>query len=137
MQLDRFKAPALAATAVLLISGAASAFAASPASTTAAAPVAPVAQEKAAGPDTDNLQVGDQTTPDVAPAAAAAPAAHIVAAAPAALAAAPAEAKAAAETTETADAAETPEAKGTEADGPGGHADTAGQNVDHQFNGEE
>ena len=65
MKLDRFRGPALAATAVLLISGAGSAFAAGPAPV-ALAPVAPVTQAEPAGPDTDTLQVGDQTTPDVA-----------------------------------------------------------------------
>ena len=113
MKLDRFRAPALAATAVLLISGAASAFAAAPVtSTPAAAAVAPAAEApEAAGPDTDTLQEGDQTMPDVAGAAEAPESA--------------------------AEAAEAPEAAGTEADGPGGHADADGQNVDHQFDGEE
>ena len=99
MKLDRFRAPALAAVAVLLISGAGIAFAGSP------APSAPVSQASPVEPvssDTDTLQAGDQTTPDVAGA------------------------------TES-----TTEAAGTEADGPGGHADPAGQNVDHQFDGEE
>jgi hypothetical protein len=34
-------------------------------------------------------------------------------------------------------APEAPEAPGAEADGPGGHEDPAGQDVDHQFDGEE
>ena len=107
MKLDRFRAPALAATAVLLISGAASAFAAGP-TPVAPAPVAPVTQAEPAGPDTDTLQEGDQTTPDVAGAA------------------------------ETAgEAPEGSEAVGAESDGPGGHEDPAGQNADHQFDGEE
>ena len=115
MKLDRFRAPALAAVAVLMISGAGIAFAGSPAPSapvTQASPVEPV------GPDTDTLQAGDQTTPDVAGAAES--------------------------TTEADDAAEaagaaesTTEAATTEADGPGGHADLAGQNVDHQFEGQE
>ena len=117
MKLDRFRAPALAATAVLLISGAASAFAAGP-TPVAPAPVAPVTQAEPAGPDTDTLQEGDQTTPDVAGAAEAAEAPESAAEAPES-------------------AAEAPEAAGTEADGPGGHADKDGQNVDHQFDGEE
>jgi hypothetical protein len=71
MNLDRIKAPALAATAVLLISGAASAFAAGPAPTVPAAPT-PIVQTEPAGADADTLQVGDQTTPDVAGAAEAA-----------------------------------------------------------------
>jgi hypothetical protein len=110
---------------VLLISGVASAFAASPAppAPVTTAPVTQPAADPATEPveatDTDTLQEGDQTTPDV-PGAAEAP--------EAADAAEPAEAK---------DAAEAPEAKGTEADGPGGHADPEGQNIDHQFEGEE
>jgi hypothetical protein len=116
LKLDRFRAPALAATAVLLISGVASAFAASPApvAPVTAAPIAqPVAAEPVEATDTDTLQEGDQTTPDVAGAA---------------------ESKA-----EAPEAAgkEAPEAAGAEADGPGGHADPDGQNVDHQFDGEE
>jgi hypothetical protein len=112
MNLNRFRAPALAATVVLLISGVANAFAASPAP---AQPlrVAPVTQADASGAaepveavDTDTLQEGDQTTPDVAG-------------------------------TSEAAGQETPEAAGSEADGPGGHADAEGQNVDHQFDGEE
>jgi hypothetical protein len=130
MKLDRFRAPALAATAVLLISGVASAFAASPApaAPVTAAPitqpvtVAPITQPVVAEPvvaepveatDTDTLQEGDQTTPDVAGAA-----------------------ESNAEAREAA-GKEAPEAAGTEKDGPGGHADAAGANVDHQFEGEE
>jgi hypothetical protein len=114
MKLDRFRAPALAATAVLLISGVASAFAASPAPARPAA-AAPITQQVVAEPveatdtDTDTLQEGDQTTPDVAEAPEAA----------------------------GNEAAEAPEAAGAEKDGPGGHADADGANVDHQFEGEE
>jgi hypothetical protein len=117
MKLDRFRAPALAATAVLLISGAASAFAASPAPATPA-PVALVTQAEPTGPDTDLLQQGDQTTPDVAGTST----------------------TTAAENATSEIAAEAPagtEASGTESDGPGGHADSPGQNVDHQFDGQE
>lgn len=81
MKIARFRQPALSALAVLLISGAGVAFAgntASPAAPAQAAPVqaAPPAVEPAAEPavepvepagaDTDTLQDGDQTTPDVA-----------------------------------------------------------------------
>jgi len=119
MKLDRFRAPALAAVAVLLISGAGIAFAGSPAPS---APVSQASQVEPVGPDTDTLQVGDQTTPDVAGAAESTTEA----------------AGAAESTTEAAGAPEsTTEAAGSEADGPGGHADPAGQNVDHQFDGEE
>ncbi len=120
MKLDRFRAPALAATAVLLISGVASAFAASPAPAepvTAAPITQPVVAEPVEAADTDTLQEGDQTTPDVAGAPEVA-------------------GKEAAEAPEAA-GKEAPEAAGAEADGPGGHADADGQNVDHQFDGEE
>ena len=113
MKLDRFRAPALAAVAVLMISGAGIAFAGSPAPS---APVTQASQVEPVGPDTDTLQVGDQTTPDVAGA----------------------DESTTESTTEAAGTAESgTEAAGTEADGPGGHADPAGQNVDHQFDGEE
>ena len=116
MKFDRFRAPALAATAVLLISGVANVFAASPPATIPA-PVTPVVQVVPA--DTDTLQEGDQTTPDVAGSA-----------------------ESTVEDPDAAGAAEAPdtagtESAGTEADGPGGHADAEGQNVDHQFDGEE
>jgi hypothetical protein len=114
MKIDKLRGPALAAAAVLLIGGAASVFAGSPPPATQAPNASASQAEKVepAGTDTDNLQQGDQTTPDVAGAGSAAEAAGE-------------SAKEA--TTET----------GTAADGPGGHADPAGQNVDHQFNGEE
>jgi len=111
MKFDRFRAPALAATAVLIISGAANVFAASPPATLPA-PVTPVLQVAPA--DTDTLQEGDQTTLDIAGSD-----------------------ESAVEAPDAAGAAEAPEAAGTEADGPGGHADPEGQNVDHQFDGEE
>ena len=114
MKLDRFRAPVLAAAAVLLISGAGIAFAGNP-PTAAPTPAAPVVQVEPVGPDTDTLQQGDQTTPDVAGAAEA----------PEAAGGAP----------EAAGGA--PETAGAESDGPGGHEDPAGQNVDHQFDGEE
>ncbi len=135
MKLDRFRAPALAATAVLLISGAASAFAAGPVTLAPArrpvAPVGPVSEPT--GPETDTLQVGDQTTPDVAGTA-------TIKASETATAETAAEAPAGTEAAGT--EAATTEAAGTEAvdaasDGTGGHADPAGQNVDHQFDGQE
>ena len=111
MKLDRYRAPALAAAAVLLISGAGIAFAGSPPAA-APTPAAPVGQSEPVGPDTDTLQQGDQTSPDVAGAADAADASK-------------------------AETSSTTETTGAEADGPGGHEDPAGQNVDHQFDGEE
>jgi hypothetical protein len=71
MKLDRFRAPALAAAAVLMISGAGIAFAVNP-SAAAPAPVAPIVQAEPVGPDTDQLQQGDQTAPDAPRAAGAA-----------------------------------------------------------------
>ncbi len=85
MKIARFRQPALSAVAVLLISGAGIAFAGNPRSPAVPAQAAPIqaaaptvepAAEPAvqpvepAGADTDTLQEGDQTTPDVAGAAA-------------------------------------------------------------------
>ncbi len=105
MKLDRFRTPALGATAVLLIAGVGSAFAQS------AAPTA---------------------TPNDAPPATAAPVAPAAPAAPEATGTS--ELPGAAEAPELPGAAEAPEAG---SDGPGGHEDPAGQNVDHQFEGVE
>jgi type IV secretory pathway VirB10-like protein len=129
MKLDRLRAPALAATAVLVISGAGIAFAGSPTPATPAPPT-PVVQTEPVVPDTDQLQQGDQTTPDAVGAAESAtePAAAVVSTTQVVD-------KAASET--AAEAPDGSEVTGTEADGPGGHQDPAGQNVDHQFNGEE
>ena len=149
MNIARFRHSAEAAVAVLLISGAGIAFAgnSSPAAPAAVAPavtpaVAPTTEPvEPAGVDTDTLQQGDQTTPDIAPAT--------LKVAPAAAATvalttktAPKPATAAETTTET--ATET----GTEATGAaepgdaslpgGGHADNPSDpNADHQFNGVE
>jgi hypothetical protein len=65
--------------------------------------------EKTTGPDTDTVQSGGQTTPD------------------------PGKANASG----TENATENGGESGTAADGPGGHADAAGANVDHQFRGQE
>jgi len=124
MKLDRFRAPALAATAVLLISGAGIAFAGSPAPTV---PVAPTTQE-VVGVDTGTTQLGDQTTPDAAP----------LAGAPSATSAeASAESATEPAATEPATAESATEPASAETDGPGGHVDPAGTNVDHQFDGQE
>ncbi|HYK96428.1 MAG TPA: hypothetical protein VE011_11290 [Candidatus Dormibacteraeota bacterium] len=121
MKLDRFRAPALAATAVLLISGAGIAFASSPPATPAVA--GPVLAAETAGPDTDTLQQGDQTTPDTA--ADTATAGDVT--------------DPAADTATAGDVTDPAEATVSESasDGPGGHQDAAGQNVDHQFDGQE
>ena len=74
----------------------------------AAAPrIASSQSEDPSAPDTDNIQEGDQTTPDAAATASA---------------------------SESGSEQDTESA--TESDGPGGHADPAG-NVDHQFEGVE
>jgi hypothetical protein len=122
MKLDRFRAPALAGTAVLLISGAGIAFAASP-SPTVPVKTAPSVVAEPVGPDTDTLQQGDQTTPDTATDTATAgdvtdPATDTATAG---------------DVTDPAEAA----ASESASDGPGGHQDPAGQNVDHQFEGQE
>lgn len=144
MKIARFRHSAEAAVAVLLISGAGIAFAGNsttpapaPAAPAVAPAVAPVVEPvEPAGVDTDTLQQGDQTTPDVAPAAVTAKA---VAAAvnPAAKSAAAAET-----TTESATESAT-ETTGAEEPGDaglpgGGHADNpADANADHQFDGVE
>ena len=81
------------------------------------------ASSESTGPDTDNLQVGDQTSPDrsAAGAAKAAGSARIGAS----------HARAGASGDES-----TGENENAPEDGPGGHADPAG-NVDHQFDGVE
>jgi hypothetical protein len=111
----------IAATAILgvaAIAGAAVKANASSAPAKGASPAATAVQaaEPAAGlPDTDNVQQGDQATPDATAAAGQSNAE-------------PSEAAGEAASTETA----------TNSDGPGGHADEPGNaNADHQFQGEE
>lgn len=72
----------------------------------AVAPKSAATEETTSGPDTDNIQQGDQTSPDGTGAS-----------------------------TGEASGENTGENTG-ESDGPGGHADPAG-NVDHQFDGQE
>jgi hypothetical protein len=151
MKIARFRQPAMAALAVLLISGAGIAFAGnrSPAAPAAAAPAAPVvapaeptAESTAepvepVGADTDTLQVGDQTTPDTA-ATQAAPAAAKAASAAGKSAAAVTAAESATEK-----AASETETTGAEEPGDanlpgGGHADDPNDpNADHQNEGVE
>jgi len=81
----------------------------------------PASSEPTTSPDTDNLQVGDQTSPDPSAAGAAKAASSVSTGVSRAGGA----------------AGEDNSSEGNhEPDGPGGHADPAG-NVDHQFNGEE
>jgi hypothetical protein len=138
--------PALAAVAGLLaLSGVAAAqspadpatlFAAPAISVPAVVPAEPCDTEAATGPDTDNIQEGDQTGPDEACAADAA----------AAVSGATTTSVVTAQSVSTAGTADAaPAEQGTESetagetgpsDGPGGHQDT-GANADHQFEGEE
>jgi hypothetical protein len=88
--------------------------------------------------DTDNVQQGDQTTPDVPGAAetpepAAKSAAVTVKSASLAAKAAPVTPEPTTAETEKPAASET----ASPSDGPGGHEDPAGANVDHQFEGQE
>jgi len=148
MKLDRFRAPAIAATAVLLISGAGIAFAASP-SAAVPATTAPIVTTEPIGPDTDTLQQGDQTTPDTAADTATAgdvtdPAADTATAGdvtdPAADKATAGDVTdPAADKATAGDVTDPAEVNVSESasDGPGGHQDPAGQNVDHQFDGQE
>jgi hypothetical protein len=138
MKIARFHQAGISALAVLLISGAGIAFA----GTSPSAAVAPVAAPattaepaEPAGVDTDTLEQGDQTTPDVAPAAAKV---------------APAAVQAAASTVTSPATEPAGEATGTETEKAGveepgdanlpggGHADDPNDpNADHQFEGVE
>jgi hypothetical protein len=80
----------------------------------------PTKSEPVAAVDNDSIQQGDQTTPD-------APNAPN----PGAASTATARSESSGESPETAGESE------TTSDGPGGHQDPPGQNVDHQFDGEE
>jgi hypothetical protein len=141
MKIARFRQAGMSALAVLLISGAGIAFAGT-APTGAVAPVTapattaePAEPAEPAGVDTDTLEQGDQTTPDVAPAAAKV--------APAAVqAVAPTVTNPATEPAGEATGTETEKA-GVEEPGDanlpgGGHADDPNDpNADHQFEGVE
>jgi hypothetical protein len=119
---------AVAALAALAVGGSAVASAQNSGQKPAPAPQSAVSSEKVGGPDTDNIQSGDQTTPDTTGVAAKATTAQ-------------------AETpgTEQPPASEEPgaaEQPGSEtaadSDGPGGHADEPGNaTADHQFEGVE
>jgi hypothetical protein len=135
----------LAAVTALAVGGAAIASAATH-SATSNAPVkqSAAAAEPVGGPDTDNIQSGDQTTPDTAVVKATKAASTTEAPgteqSPASEKAGTAEAPG----TEQSPASEagSAEAPGSEtaanSDGPGGHADEPGNpNADHQFQGQE
>jgi len=130
MKVDRFRAPALAAVAVLMISGAGIAFAGNPTSSTKAA-AAPVTYTERAGSDTDNAEQGDQTTPDnhggvVSDAAKVQSTTGKAHGAAVSTVAGTNEAKSAADGSEGTSADEGSEAKGTE---PEGAADAAAQHA--------
>jgi hypothetical protein len=72
------------------------------------------ADETNTGPDTDNVQQGDQTSPDRVGDGS----------------------RSGAESGNATESENSTESENGPSDGPGGHADPAG-NVDHQFNGEE
>jgi hypothetical protein len=157
MKFDRLRQPAISALAILTISGAGAVMAANRTGSAAPAVAAPAVQAVApaqlpvltepvepTGPDTDLLQEGDQTTPDVATATmtSAGTAATANGAVKAAVkAAAPAtgpESASEAAGTETESAGEAPGSETDKSDGPGGHADDPNDpNADHQFEGEE
>ncbi len=94
----------LAAIATLAVGGVAYASNGGSAAQHSAATTTATAEPVQAGPDTDNVQSGDQTTPDTG--------------------------------SSVEQSSEASGEGGSANDGPGGHADAAG-NVDHQFQGQE
>jgi hypothetical protein len=105
-----------AGIAALALSGAIAGTAAAASNAGARPAIVHVAQSEPAGPDTDAIQQGDQTSPDAGTAAA-------TSASPSANGENPGEQEAAGE-------------QQASPDGPGGHADPAG-NVQHEFTGVE
>jgi hypothetical protein len=103
---------ATAAAAVIAIGGAGIGTAAASSASTAAPTVARAAQSEPTGPDHDAIQQGDQTSPDTKTSGA--------------------RSEKPREPRESASESES----GAASDGPGGHADPAG-NVQHEFNGVE
>lgn len=161
VKFSRTRIAALGASALLILGGASVAFAQNPQAQPSQAAPEPAVEEPA-GPDTDNIQEGDQNGPDEAGGVeedAGGPDTDLVEdgdqtspdastqSAPAAQAASSvvaskagsANALAAAPKAETALESESaPESESAaEADGPGGHEDADGEIVDHQFEGEE
>lgn len=146
MKMASIRHTAVAALAALLVGGAGIAFAASPSSSPAQTPTAPAVEPaEPTGPDTDNVQEGDQTTPD-APAGAGVSTTVVQASTNKAVKAAP-KAVTAADTAAPETGTETPAAEteqaGAEEPGDanlpgGGHADDPNDpNADHQFEGQE
>ncbi len=156
MKISRTRIAALGASALLILGGASVAFAQNPLPASPAAANSAV-EDPATGPDTDNIQQGDQsgpdaagsvedvsgadtdaveqgdqTTPDTSAQADSAKVARV------ANKAAGASSKLSAATKAKSSSESSSESESSaEADGPGGHQDADGQNVDHQFEGEE
>jgi hypothetical protein len=121
---------AVGALAALAVGGSALASAQQPAQSNAPVTQSAPAAEPVGGPDTDNVQSGDQTTPDTARVAATNQASGGQAEAPGTEQPAASEQPGAAETPGSESAADS--------DGPGGHADEPGNAAaDHQFEGVE
>jgi hypothetical protein len=126
---------AVAAIGALAAGGSAIASAQNPGPTPTSTPPAvtqsATSPEKVGGPDTDNIQSGDQTTPDTATAS------PVSAKASSATTEAPGTEQSAA--SEQPGAAEQPGSESAaNSDGPGGHADEPGNpSADHQFQGTE
>lgn len=157
MKISRIRIAALGAAAILMLGGASVALAQNP-SAKAMGTVPAAVEDPASGPDTDNVESGDQTGPDVAGPDeadngvedASGPDTDVVqegdqtgpdSATEAAQAAQPASAAASKADSSAESAAESESASesesAAESDGPGGHQDADGQNADHQFEGEE
>lgn len=118
----RTKKTALVAVTALIVVGSVTAAAlASSRGTTAPKPAAPAVAS--ATPDADNIQSGDQTSPDTGTEAP--------------------EATSGTKATQDEPGGETPDSEtggedgGATSDGPGGHEDPPGQDVNHEYNGEE
>ena len=126
---------ALVALAALAVGGSAFASAKQSGPSPAPAREPAAAAEPVGGPDTDNIQSGDQTTPDTAGAGIKAAAAHGKAAAAEAEPPGTEQSPAGEHQGET----EQPGAEtAPDSDGPGGHADEPGNaSADHQFEGQE
>ena len=149
MKISRIRIAALGAAAILMLGGASVALAQNP-SAKAIGTVSPAVEVPASGSDTDNVQSGDQTGPDVAGADEADNSAEDASApdtdnvqdnvqegdqtGPDSATKSTADSSAE-QATESESASDSESA--AESDGPGGHQDADGQNSDHQFDGEE
>jgi hypothetical protein len=169
LKFSRKQIAALGASAILVLGGASVVLAQNPQSQPSPAATDSAVEDPATGPDTDNIQDGDQTGPDEAggvedgaedsggpdtdaieegdqtspdTSVQAAPSAQsgavTVAAKPVKADSAQTQSAAAPKAQAAPDTeSESPESESAESDGPGGHEDPAGENTDHQFDGEE